>query len=381
MKPSTVNELVDSLVQHLEKKPGEVAPIIDKLREHTRKGGLIDPQQEQTQFDSWFRIVGTLIEKRLLYQAAEVILALYDRLSQLQAKYDERYHKGAAAHQAALCYLMLGDLSSAYWFFTMAYIEDVLSEPQGRKSIPATPASRTLRVHFKQGESQLGAVAVTARKCKDTMNHLWHYPESVAVELARDRKLTPSPIRGASDIPLNKAFFSQLNSSLQRGDQSAKKKSLESLASYLAITLPGVRIIPNVRGPEHEMDLVVVQHTATPSYLLEALGRTFLVECKNWEKKVGVEPLNHFVAKMRFHRCNCGVIFAKNGLSGDKVPGRGLSYARLTLLRWYQQDECIVIVVKKEDLKKLADGIMPFSALLLHEYESVRFSISETEVK
>lgn len=167
---------------------------------------------------------------------------------------------------------------------------------------------------------------------------------------------------------------------LSVGSNDEKKKSLEFLASYLATTLPGVRIKSNVKAFElgatfeHEIDLVVIQQGQVPTYLLEALGRHFLIECKNWDKPVGAQELNHFVAKMRFHRCNCGVIFSMEGLTGDHGRNEGLSYARVTQLRWYQQDSCFVIVITKKDLGDMVDGTRTFSEVLLRGYESVRFS-------
>ena len=107
------------------------------------------------------------------------------------------------------------------------------------------------------------------------------------------------------------------------------------------------------------------------------LGRHFLIECKNWNTCVGVRDLNHFVAKMRFHRCNCGVIFSKDGLSGAADKTTGLRYARVTQLRWYQQDACVVIVITKHHLEELSSGSRNFAEVLLHGYESVRFSSSK----
>jgi hypothetical protein len=209
---------------------------------------------------------------------------------------------------------------------------------------------------------------------------LWHFPESTLVQLARNQKLKIPLPRGGTDIPINRPFLNQLIEKLPLGDDKQKKESLEFLASYLAVTLPGVRINANVKANaqgatfEHEIDLVVTQYGSTPTYLLEALGRHFLIECKNWDSRVGVRDLNHFVAKMRFHRCTCGVIFSREGLSGDADQATGLRYARVTQLRWYQQDDCVVIVITKENLDELVAVGGSFSEVLLRGYESVRFS-------
>jgi len=89
---------------------------------------------------------------------------------------------------------------------------------------------------------------------------------------------------------------------------------------------------------------------------------------------VGADKINHFVAKLRFHRCSCGVLFAREGITGQS--GSGLSAARLTQLRWHQQDGCTAIVVSEQDLQQLRAGDVTFSDMLLGGYESVRFSLS-----
>jgi len=368
----TTSDLCNALLEALEKDPTAVASVISKLCLFTGKGCLIDPGIETTQFETWFKVIGFLLKRNLSLQAKEVNSALYNLLNELQAEDNERYHKGGAAHQLGICWYTLRELPQARWFFTMAFIEDVLSERD------EGAAAQALRIYFNWTESKLKIIAATARDVKDK-SELWPYPEAAAVELARAKKLIFPPFRGAIDIPINRLFLEQLMKHLGEGDTDAKGKAFEFLASYLAITLPGARIIPNAWAlkHEHDMDLIVIQQSLTPTYLLEALGRSFLVECKNWEKTVGGRELNHFVAKMRFHRCRCGVIFAKNGLSGDKAKGEGPSYSRLTQLRWYQQDNCIVIVITKRHLEELLRDPMSFSDLLLREYESAKFNFLE----
>ena len=190
----------------------------------------------------------------------------------------------------------------------------------------------------------------------------------------------------SGDIQINRAFLKQLIADLDEAQD--KGKALEFLASYLAIMLPGAAIEPNVKTFEqgitfeHEIDIVVTQYGALSTYLLEALGRHFLVECKNWNRPVGVRELNHFVAKMRFHRCKCGVIFSKKGLTGDQsIASGGPQFARLTQLRWYHQDDCTVIVVDEQHLSQIADGSITFEQVLLSGYESVKFSTVQAPEK
>jgi hypothetical protein len=369
--PTTTEELSNRLVELLKKDPSDIAPIITQLRNHTGKGGLIEPGDDSQQSNTWGVIFQALSSNGLFRPAEDVAITWYYHLCQLQFDNDERYHKGTPTQHCGNIGLLLGENARANWFFTMAFVEDVLSSSD--EDIPGLPATQSLRLHFGRSDAELRIIAETARSLKAD-DDLWQYPELAAVSVARDGRVVTSSFKGTAEIPISKPFLRILLDRLSEGGTDAKKKSLEFLASYLTITLPGVRLEPNARTLEHEIDLVVVQHAPSSSYLLEALGRSFLVECKNWEKPIGVEQLNHFVAKMRFHRCMCGVIFSREGLSGDRVPGKGLSYARLTQLRWWQQDACVVIVLTDEDLKTLLDTGQTFGNLLLRGYESIKFS-------
>jgi hypothetical protein len=319
------------------------------------------------------------MKNRLWHEAAEVTTAWYDCLNELQVKNSSRYHKGGAVHNAGVSFLMLGDHARGVWFHACAFVEDIMNLGDS-STIPQTPATRNLHVHFNWSPADFEVFAATARAVRNEGGQLWWFPETTLVRLARDGKLRIPLPKGGDGIAINRPFLRKLIEKLPVGSNDERKKSLEFLASYLTVTLPGVRIKTNVKAFEqgatfeHEIDLVAIQYGPVPTYLLDALGRHFLIECKNWDNPVGVRDLNHFVAKMRFHRCNCGVIFSTEGLSGDIGRNTGLSYARVTQLRWYQQDSCVVIVITKQNLDELASGTHNFSEVLLHGYESVRFS-------
>jgi hypothetical protein len=375
---NTTQQLREELIQELQKDPTSVASVVEKLRQHTDEGLCVDPRNEPQCFETWLQVFGLLLQNKLPNPAAEIVIAWYDRLNELQVLHGRRYHKGGAAHNAGVCFFSQGENTRGVWFYACAYVEDVFNSADS--AVPQTLASQHLRVHFNWIQSDFEALATTARNLKAAGDSLWYYPEATLVSLAREQKLKIPLPRGATDIPVNRPFLKQLIDKLPAGNDHQKKEALEFLASYLAVTLPGVRINANVKAHandatfEHEMDLVVTQYGSTPTYLLEALGRHFLVECKNWDSKVGVQALNHFVAKMRFHRCKCGVIFSREGLSGDKDMQTGLRFARVTQLRWYQQDDCVVIVITKQHLDELAANGGSFSETLLRGYESVRFS-------
>jgi hypothetical protein len=376
--PASIAEFSETLLRKLKENPFEVTPIIEQLRCNTAVEGLIEPQNEEHQFQTWLEIIRALFKDRLIYQATRIADAWYDRISELQAQNRLRYHKGGVAHQLGNCHLSQGESACAVWFFTMAFIEDALS---GRTpELKPTAATNTLRTNFNWSDSIFQTIATTTQALNRVKPELCRYPEAIVVDLARQQKLVLPLAKGDENIPINRPFLNQLIGNLETESNDSKKKSLEFLASYLAISLPNVKIVPNARTLDHEMDIVVIQQSSSPTYLLEALGRSFLIECKNWETTVGVEQLNHFVAKMRFHRCRCGVIFSPEGISGQRQATRSLQNARLTQLRWYQQDECVVIVIAMSHLKEMVNGFLNFADILLRGYESIRFGVSEDSI-
>jgi hypothetical protein len=385
----TIDELKTTLLadEGLKSNPPDVARVIDLLRLHTVANGTINPQSDGQTFwnqlsNTWMVVIYELAKRNLYRPAITVVSACYDRLNELQALDNKRYHKGAPAMYFGRLYHALGEFQPAAWFFVMTIVEDVLSK---KIDIQDTLAAKDLRNSFGWNEANIKAIAETALELNTQQPELRH-PEIVAVDLLRKGKLNfPPPAKNESEIPINRTLLNQLICDLSNGQSTdEKKKSLEFLASYLAVTLPSVKIKANVKAFEqgntfeHEIDLVVIQQ-GQPTYLLEALGRHFLIECKNLKDKdgVGVPDLNHFLAKIRFHGCKCGVIFSRNGLSGDKGKEAGLKYARLTQLRWYHQDGCIVIVINEAQLREMVTSSISFAELLLQGYESVKFSIPE----
>lgn len=368
---SAVTDLRDKLLSDLQANPLDVTNVVSQLRDATGAGHVLEPAKEQDHFSVWNSILVSLLNSGMVYQATEVGLAWYERLCELQADLGQRFHKGSPTHQLANCFLTRNRPHSAHWYFALAFIEDVFQQGgQVGTPIPETPATQALRLHFGRGSAYLTSLAERARE-GDVDPH----PERVLTQFARDRIYQGIRSDSSDEIPVNCTFLRALNHALDAGTSKEKGDALEFLASYLMSTLPGVRLVPNARAPDHELDLIVVQDVRD-SYLVESLGRSFLVECKNWERAVSSRELNHFASKMRFHRCVGGVIFARNGVSGGQSPVSGVSAARLTQLRWYEQDSAAILVVDGVSLPSLEAEGASVSELLLKSYESVRFSLS-----
>ncbi len=373
---------VKGLLEKPETLRGDISSVISLLEKHVGlDDGMISPGPDDAEL--WKAFVGVVKElssqKFSLQAITNLTVWLYHHICSLQLKLPERYHKGSFTHQAGIFYLNLGQRYIARWFFTLAFIEDVLQSMEKTDARPvAGPAATTLRLAFNMPPSVLKAIEKKTKGAYKSSNDLWYFPETIAVTLTEQELPLQPPHIGTEEVPLNRPFVQHLCDRLdERGITNDEKgRRLEDFAAYLLQTLPGARVLRNVTTPDSESDLIVVQQSFGNSYMLEALGRAFLVECKNWEKDttgaVGAKEVNHFVAKMRFHKCKCGVLFAKSGISGTQSKDL-VKDARLTLLRWFHQDGCSVLVVEKADFQLLAEGSMSVSEMLLRKHELLRF--------
>lgn len=133
-----------------------------------------------------------------------------------------------------------------------------------------------------------------------------------AVEAARERRL-----RGASPEEIERRLRETWERA-RRGEEDANTKGrlLEEALLLLFRTLPGLsNVTANRRGIAEEFDLVV--RNESDDALLSKEGSFFLVECKNWSKKVGAPELTVFAEKLRarFGRVRLGILVAVGGFT------------------------------------------------------------------
>jgi len=336
-------------------------------------GKLVEPDDT----DAWNTLkvaLGKLLEQGQLHQASGLTVWYYHHICRKQEEAGRRFHKGSTAYQAGLISLQLRQPHEALWFVVLAFIEDILSNLETPENALSAPAARRLRTAFAVPLTALAEIAEAVRNAHEQDDSLSWYPEALAINLELQR-LLPTPFAvGTNALPLNRHFLTLLHERLEEPGipATAAGDRLEYLAAYLLKTLPGAHVVSKSRTPDHEIDLIITQRTPHNSYLLDVLGRAFIVECKNWNVPAGVEALNHFVSKMRFHKCTCGILFSKSGISGEG-DAAALRFAQLTQLRWFHQDGCAVLAVSGDDIGSLLERSTSFGELLLDKYEHLRF--------
>lgn len=112
---------------------------------------------------------------------------------------------------------------------------------------------------------------------------------------------------------------------------------------------------------EHDYDLLI--HNV--SSIFPELGNYILVECKDWNEKVGYDEIAKFLHKLHSRKCDTGIIIALNNVTHETFNP--------TIKRAYDQDGITVIVLDFKDIEKVLKLKMNLASLLRRKYENARF--------
>ena len=112
----------------------------------------------------------------------------------------------------------------------------------------------------------------------------------------------------------------------------------------------------------------------------ELFGRSFLVECKNWKKHIGVEQIGYFLYRMKLTHTSFGILFASNGITGEtesEDEAKIIRKAATSLIhRAFNEDGIICIVFTSADLLLLRDGQSFWATLIVEKARTVQFGQS-----
>lgn len=360
-----------------------ITQLIVELIKNTGKDKLIDPADQNSISVSWCEAAHSFVKAGIPYQAAVVYQNGLKQILKLQKQSAERYHKGTILHNMGAAYLAAEDLQTALWFYRLAFFEDVLSRTSVDQPIPEAPAAGMLRLFY-------GIPDITLQKwmeeagCGSNLNPndaeqrmKLFYPEISILECACKGLISSMKKEAKYEIPINPILLEELEQSLDIGDSNLRGRNLERLTAYLCLTLPGVIIYERLKTVQDEIDLIIIQRDSVPSYFVESLGRTILVECKNTNKTVGGIDINHFAAKIRLHGCKTGLLVATNSVSGTRTPGKGLNDGQLILQGWFHQDNIAICVIDRDDIRSLINSGYSFSDLILMKFDELRFAYTQ----
>jgi len=309
----------------------------------------------------WEDLLAQVVNR--VYELQIVLLKRYYELQCAeQEKLQIRYHKGFALHNCGAGYLGLGQKEVARRYITLAHIEDVISH-----GVDAGGMAKPVL---------LSILGVPAREIDDlsvfTEERHKHalYPEEVLLAFQAERK--QSRAWESQLFHPNLVFARSLLGAVTSASTADEKgRTMEQLGGYLLSCVDGLELAESrLLAKDHETDLLL-RNGVQGDPLFEVFGPYIGIECKNWDRSVGVKEVNHFLSNLRFAYLRSGVLVARNGISGSEAEDK--RDAELAVLKAFHQDNVIVCVLTLQDLQDVVDGRVTMPGLLLAEYERIRF--------
>lgn len=144
-----------------------------------------------------------------------------------------------------------------------------------------------------------------------------------------------------------------------------KGEALEKVARYVIDKTFFFKVHNNIETTTNEIDQVV-QFTKDGRQALHRFGISrkvipipediFLGECKNYSSKLGVTWIGKFYGLLTTCRCNFGIIFTTNGVTGHEngwADSYGLMKAYNLIESYRSDEEFSIIEININDIKKM----------------------------
>lgn len=170
------------------------------------------------------------------------------------------------------------------------------------------------------------------------------------------------------DLDIYQSMLEAVKEDYDSNEKQKKGKSLELLAKYLIESCDGLNVKMNQQTRFGEIDLIISNKSSSHSFLSN-FGDFFICECKNWSKKVGIQPIQSFRLRMENFETKLGLYFSKNG-----VTGSASSAAKNQIYDLYTKQKYYLIVITLSDLEKISKG-EDFIAILEDKSRHIRFQI------
>ena len=351
----------------------------------------LDPRNPETN-NSIFEFYGTLAadvaNRGFDVIAVQILLETWQTYQRIQTDVkQEPIYKAAIAAVISDLYVRRGDLGTAARWGLITDASDVLynknSDGGGRQrlivstGIPddALDKLRTIALANRNHVVDVGDWSRPEAFAEDVIAKFLAEHQDFGVLFARH---TPT----VNEYPLSQTYFGSLSKKMQVAESAAEKgRALEDVATYLTLLIPGWIPRRNVKTVynEFESDIIVSNLIQSGNLDAEIFGRSFLIECKNWSKPVGVPEVGYFLYRMRLTHTTFGILFAKNGVTGgkdnDEDQDKVRNAADSLIQRAFNEDGNICIVITESDLEELNEG-KSYWAMIVEKARTVQFGKS-----
>lgn len=171
------------------------------------------------------------------------------------------------------------------------------------------------------------------------------------------------------DYEIDLKEFEDTLEAMDNADSAQERgEAFEEFASVLMEAIPFLRVREkNLRTKTSELDVVVEYTGADKTKIFDKVSSDFLIECKHWSDPVGSDAVGNFIQKMDKLSVDFGIMFARNGLTGDEQND---AYAQIR--DSFINSGNIILVIDNEDIERILDG-ESFYEILDEKYYERRF--------
>lgn len=132
-----------------------------------------------------------------------------------------------------------------------------------------------------------------------------------------------------------------------------KGRALERFAQFALGAIPGITVECFATDDVfHAQEIDVLCSNDQDPAGLPHFDHFILVECKNWADPVGSEEVNWFHEKLRARALGVGILFAMNGITGDRDLFIAANLALAEALREGRH----ILVLGRAEIEDLASG-------------------------
>jgi hypothetical protein len=135
-------------------------------------------------------------------------------------------------------------------------------------------------------------------------------------------------------------------------DSTSRGRALEELVVYLFDKVPGVSIIGTntlAAFQSEEIDIAVSNSRSKGGFVL--LPNFFLIECKNYNHKVGSPQVAWFDWKVRARGMDFGLLIANKGVTGSLLERTSAN----DIISMALSEKRRLLVLNKEDITDVVD--------------------------
>lgn len=300
------------------------------------------------------------------FQAITIIKELYWSILKYQITENKYIHKGLPLVWLYEFYRQVNYIWISKKYMYLTCVEDSIRE----KGVFDRKAGVYFRLnhHFGMSNEEINKLGQSLYKIYEDNKQTIVYPEYYLQIYGDSWKTSLTSAEEQSVWDLNPFYFKALLDNIGTGTG----ESLENLAEYLMMCLPGARVKKRVKTHSTDIDVLCVIDGHFYDFRSE-LGRYIICECKNWKKKANFTTVAKFMRVLDTAKCKTGVLFSKNGISGKSKRNN----AEIEIIKYFQDREKIVIVISEDDLKDIATGVS-FLTILRNKYENIKFDLYNT---